>query len=84
MKKNYREKLCHGREWYGVCARKWFAGGALIYATRQTTIKFFSAGVSLEKFVAAQFSGFLKKGLMKGKAFVCKITPPEAVAETML
>ena len=49
----------------------------MTYATRQGFIRYFSAGGSLEGFVATQFSGFFKKG----KAFVCKFKLG-AVAET--
>ena len=55
------------------------AGGAMAYATRQASIKHFSADGSREEIVVTQFSVFFKKDTV----FECKIKP-EAVAEAML
>ncbi len=75
-------KLIPGIGTLGGSAGVALTGAAVTYATGQTFIKHLSAGGNLEDFVATRFSGFFKKELKKGKAFVNKMKPA-AVADAI-
>ena len=75
-------KLVPGIGSLGGSAGVALSGGAVTYATGQTFVKHFSLGGDLESFFAPQFSGFFKKQLNKGKAFLSK-EKSEPVAEAM-
>jgi len=75
-------KLVPGIGTLGGSAGVALSGGAVTYATGQTFVKHFSVGGNLENFIAPHFSGFFKKQLKKGKAFLSK-EKSESVAESM-